>query len=220
MQSNSIKDSLSAARIGTYENALGGLASVQRTEKALKLYMWNAQISAAFFVPLHVCEVITRNAVSEVLETVYGARWPWSPGFERSLPNPAHGYKPKVDLMTVTRNQTTTGKVIPELKFVFWQKMLTGRFDSRLWSNHILTAFPHAAAQGLNAGQLRQNLYNDLETVRKLRNRIAHHEPIISRNLEDDFATIKRLIAYRCQHSLEWMQNNQMLLPLLTLKPF
>lgn len=220
MSSNSIKASLSAARIGTYENALGGAASVQRTEKALKLYMWNAQISAAFFVPLHLCEVITRNAVSEVLETVYGARWPWSLGFERSLPNPAHGYKPKVDLMTVTGSQATTGKVIPELKFVFWQKMLTGRFDNRLWSNHILTAFPHAAALGLNAAQLRQNLYNDLETVRKLRNRIAHHEPIISRNLEDDFATIKRIIAYRCQHSLEWMQNNQMLLPLLTLKPF
>ncbi|MCM4747209.1 hypothetical protein MMO55_27780, partial [Escherichia coli] len=72
---------------------------------------------------------------------------------------------------------------------------------------------------GLNAAQLRQNLYNDLETVRKLRNRIAHHEPILNRNLEDDFATIKRIIAYRCQHSLEWMLKNQVLLPLLTLKP-
>ncbi|MBJ4058755.1 hypothetical protein JGD43_25930, partial [Salmonella enterica subsp. enterica serovar Goldcoast] len=80
-------------------------------------------------------------------------------------------------------------------------------------------AFPHAAAQGLNAAQLRQNLYNDLETVRKLRNRIAHHEPILNRNLEDDFATIKRIIAYRCQHSLEWMLKNQVFLPLLTLKP-
>ncbi|MCV5005190.1 hypothetical protein OFM39_36585, partial [Escherichia coli] len=76
-----------------------------------------------------------------------------------------------------------------------------------------------AAAQGFNAAQLRQNLYNDLETVRKLRNRIAHHEPILNRNLEDDFATIKRIIAYRCQHSLEWMLKNQVLLPLLTLKP-
>jgi hypothetical protein len=220
MPSNSIKASLSAARIGTYENAFNGPGSAQQTEKALKLYMWNAQISAAFFVPLHLCEVITRNAVSEVLETVYGARWPWSPGFERSLPNPSYGYKPKDDLTSNRGRQPTTGKVIPELKFVFWQKMLTGRFDSRLWNKHILTAFPHAAAQGVNAATLRQNLYNDLETVRKLRNRIAHHEPIISRNLEDDFDTIKRIIAYRCLHSLEWMQSNQMLLPLLTLKPF
>nr|WP_249643207.1 hypothetical protein [Pectobacterium carotovorum] len=174
---------------------------------------------SSFFVPLHVCEVLTRNAISEVIATVYGDRWPWSIGFERSLPIPIHGYKPKDDLISGRRNQPTTGKVIPELKFVFWQKMLTGRFDTRLWNNHILTAFPHAVAQGLSAAQLRQNLYNDLETVRKLRNRIAHHEPIINRNLLDDFATIKRIIAYRCEHSVEWMQNNQMLLPLLTLKP-
>ncbi|MDY4382259.1 hypothetical protein [Pectobacterium brasiliense] len=219
MSSNSIKDSLSAARIGTYENIVGGTASLLQTEKALRLYMWNAQISAAFFVPLHACEVLTRNAISEVIEKVYGDRWPWSIGFERSLPIPIHGYKPKDDLISGRRNQPTTGKVIPELKFVFWQKMLTGRFDTRLWNNHILTAFPHAVAQGLSAAQLRQNLYNDLETVRKLRNRIAHHEPIINRNLLDDFATIKRIIAYRCEHSVEWMQNNQMLLPLLTLKP-
>ncbi|MCA6951890.1 hypothetical protein [Pectobacterium polaris] len=219
MSSNSIKDSLSAARIGTYENIVGGPTGLLQTEKALKLYMWNAQISAAFFVPLHVCEVLTRNAISEVIEAVYGDRWPWSIGFERSLPIPIHGYKPKDDLISGRRNQPTTGKVIPELKFVFWQKMLTGRFDTRLWNNHILTAFPYAVAQGLSAAQLRQNLYNDLETVRKLRNRIAHHEPIINRNLLDDFATIKRIIAYRCEHSVEWMQNNQMLLPLLTLKP-
>ena len=39
------------------------------------------------------------------------------------------------------------------------------------------------------------------------------------RATKDDFATIKRIIAYRCQHSLEWMLKNQVLLPLLTLKP-
>jgi len=219
MPSNSIKASLSAARIGTYENLLGGLAGIQQTEKALRLYMWNAQISSAFFLPLHFCEVIMRNAVSDVIEKVYGERWPWSIGFERSLPIPVHGYKPKDDLINARRHQPTTGKVIAELKFVFWQKLLTGRFDTRLWNNHIFTAFPYAAATGLNATQLRQDLYNGLETVRKLRNRIAHHEPIISRNLDDDFSTIRIIISYRCQHSLEWMLNNQILLPLLTLKP-
>ncbi len=37
--------------------------------------------------------------------------------------------------------------------------------------------------------------------VRKLRIRIAHHQPNLKRNLDDDFATIKILIAYRCTHS-------------------
>lgn len=68
MPSNSIKASLSAARVGTYEAYVGGHAGVDQTKKALNLYMWNAQVSAAFLVPLHICEVVTRNALSEVLE--------------------------------------------------------------------------------------------------------------------------------------------------------
>lgn len=219
MTSNNIKNSLSVARIGTYENFIGGVAGPAQTEKALNLYMWNAQVSAAFFVPLHVCEVVTRNAISEVLEAVYGPRWPWSVGFERSLPIPIHGYRPKDDLISARRNQPTTGKVIPELKFVFWQKLLTSRFDSRLWNHHILTSFPNAATLRMTPAQLRQSLYDDLEVVRKLRNRIAHHEPIISRNLLGDFSTIKRILSYRCTPTLDWVQSNQLLLPLLTLRP-
>lgn len=219
MTSNHIKSSLSIARIGTYENLIGGMAGLSQTEKALKLYMWNAQVSAAFFVPLHICEVVTRNAVSDVLEKVYGPRWPWSVGFERSLPIPVRGYQPKDDLINARRYETTTGKVIPELKFVFWQKLLTGRFDNRLWDSHIFLAFPEAASTGMSASQLRQELYDDLEVVRKLRNRIAHHEPIVNRNLLDDFSRVKRILSRRCSSTLNWMQDNQFLLPIITLKP-
>jgi hypothetical protein len=35
------------------------------------------------------------------------------------------------------RREPTTGKVIPELKFVFWQKMFTGRHDVRVWDPHL-----------------------------------------------------------------------------------
>ncbi|OIX93108.1 hypothetical protein BFS14_19515 [Serratia fonticola] len=219
MPSNNIKNCLSVARIGAYEVFVGGAPGLMQTEKALNLYMWNAQVSSAFLVPLHVCEVVIRNAIADVLETVYGPRWPWSVGFERSLPIPLHGYKPKDDLVNARRNQPTTGKVIPELKFVFWQKMLTSRFDNRLWNNHIAIAFPNSVGLGLRSDQLRQKLYDDLEVIRKLRNRIAHHEPVISRNLLSDFTTVKQLISFRCEFTTEWMQNNQILLPLLTLKP-
>ncbi|EIA4658306.1 hypothetical protein SDD15_004484 [Salmonella enterica] len=219
MPSNSIKASLSAARVGTYETYVGGHAGVDQTKKALNLYMWNAQVSAAFLVPLHICEVVTRNALSEVLEKIYGQRWPWSAGFERSLPDPVRGYSPKKDLINARRFQPTTGKIIPELKFVFWQKLLTSRFDQRLWNTDIFLAFPNAAGAGLSTANVRQNIYDDLENIRKLRNRIAHHEPIITRPLEDDFSRIKRVVAYKNTDTLDWLQRNQTLLPLLTLRP-
>ena len=68
-------NSLSPSRIGTYERAV--IATGDVSAAALTLYDWNAQISGAFMTPLHLCEVVMRNAVSEALTTVYGDRWPW-----------------------------------------------------------------------------------------------------------------------------------------------
>src|SRR5262245_46602597 len=117
---------LSEARFSTYLAASGN-----DVERAVSLYGWNARISSALMLPAHFAEVATRNAVADALAEVYGERWPWSPGLERSLPDPAHGYSPSRDLRDVRRYQPTTGKVIAELKFVFWQKMLTSRHDRR-----------------------------------------------------------------------------------------
>jgi len=56
---------------------------------------------------------------------------------------------------------------------------------------------------------LREDIYNDLEQIRFLRNRIAHHEPIFARNLNDDLQKIVALIAYRSQETADWMMQNQ-----------
>lgn len=132
---------LSAARMSTYEIVNDASGKQIPPALALELYAWNAQVSAALLAPLHICEVVTRNAVAEVLELQYGNRWPWSQGFERSLPVAQHGYCLAADLQNARKKAQTTGKVIPELKFVFWQKMLTGRNDLRLWNNHLALAF-------------------------------------------------------------------------------
>ena len=117
--------------MATYEQAIVAEADYLPVA-ALELYDWNAQVSGAFMAPLHICEVVMRNAVSDALTAVYGARWPWSSVFEASLPASAAGYNPRGDLQRARTAHQTTGKVIPELKFVFWQKMFTSRHDGRL----------------------------------------------------------------------------------------
>jgi hypothetical protein len=189
------------------------------TVQALKLYAWNTQISAAFFAPLHLCEVVIRNAVSDAIERQYGEHWPWSTGFERSLPDYSTGYSPRKDLINARRNETSAGKVIPELKFVFWEKLLTRRFDDRLWIPHLHDVFPNHDAS-ISKQNMRNKLRELLEEVRRLRNRIAHHEPIISRDLVDDFDNIDELIKYRCKDTAIWANKNQLVTPLLELKPF
>lgn len=191
---------ISPARFSTYLRATTG-----DIVKALELYAWNARMAAALMIPTHFAEVTCRNAVSDALTAVYGANWPWSSAFERSLPSPGRGaYDPRYDLQSTRARHGTTGQVIADLKFVFWQKMFTRRHDQRLWVPHIATIFPNASAIAPN--QLRLRVADDLDAIRRLRNRVAHHEPIFVRPLATDLAKMLDLIEIRCVTTAAWVR--------------
>jgi len=209
---DAVRAALSTARMRTYEQAVGG-----DLRAALALYAWNAEVSSALLMPLHICEVVMRNAIASVLEAVYGHRWPWSATFERSLPNPPN-YSARRDLQTARRFAAATGKVIPELKFVFWQKMLTSSHDTRLWNGHLRRVMPNLAPDR-EIAELRRNLYDHLEHIRLLRNRIAHHEPIFTRNLLDDYHRMLKLVVCRCTLTAAWLDAHQQATLVIAKKP-
>ncbi|BDC48007.1 hypothetical protein F183_A03230 [Bryobacterales bacterium F-183] len=212
---DAVRKALSVSRISTYEQAV---SAEHPADAALDLYQWNATISAAFMLPLHICEVVIRNAVAEGLEATYGAKWPWSAVFEASLPSAAVGYNQRLNLRQERDRHSTTGKVIAELKFVFWQKMFTRRHDTRLWDRHLRYLFPRLdPAQPV--AELRDVIYNDLEQIRLLRNRIAHHEPIFSRDLASDFQRIHALIHSRCPLTASWMSQAETVRQSLASRP-
>lgn len=211
-----IKNALSPQRMSTYEAAT---TAVPALPGALALYAWNAQISAAFMAPLHLCEVVVRNAVHDALTTAYGPNWPWDSNFERNLPDPrGRHFNPRRELLRARDGQPTTGKVIAEMKFKFWEAMFTARFDTRLWNPHLRTLMPFLNPV-LSIQDLRRTIATDLEQLRGLRNRIAHHEPIFTRDLATDFEQIHALIGFRCPHTAAWMVTHQQVQALLAQKP-
>lgn len=207
-----VKGTLSSPRLSTYEREASNL------DGALELYLWNANVSGAFFPCLHICEVTIRNAVSEVLFKLHGNQWPWDNGFINTLPNPKYGYNPRNNLQQARDKLSDVNKVIPELNFVFWQKMFTSRHDDQLWLPHFRTTFPHADAS-VAIQALRGEIHNDLEKIRKLRNRIAHHEPIFRRKLNENYEAIIKIIGYRCEDTAQWLSLNQNVVSLLNNKP-
>lgn len=106
------------------------------------------------------------------------------------------------------RRFTTTGKVVPELKFVFWQQMFDSRHEARIWVPNLHHVFPNVDTTK-SVSVVRQEIQDSLEKIRTLRNRIAHHEPIFARNLADDFQTIFNLVHYRSTVAASWMLSNQ-----------
>jgi hypothetical protein len=207
-----IRAALSDARMGTYEAATSVTDAAD--PRAVELYAWNAQVSAALLVPLHICEVVVRNAVSDALTAVYGPRWPWSVGFEKSFSATRIGYDPRRDLQKVRSFHATVGKVIPELRFVFWQNLFTGRYDARLWNPYLVRVFPNIDTTE-TVQRVRKRIHDDLGQIRELRNRIAHHEPIFGRNLSSDLQRIQELVELRCRLTSTWMTTTSSLAPVV-----
>ncbi|WP_256671277.1 Abi family protein [Pseudomonas sp. EMN2] len=216
---------LSMPRMGTYLAACHNQPSP--LSAAINLYAWNAAISAAFIHPLHFCEVVVRNAVSEALTATYGAQWPWSQGFFLSLPEQAGPvFKPRQALLAARQkaeqsaggNPPSTDKAIAEMSFAFWESMFTARYDHGLWDNHLKRLFPNAPAR-LQYFELRAQIRAALEAIRKFRNRIAHHEPIFARQLAHDYARIQKVVRYRCTQTASWMAQSQTVNVILAAKP-
>lgn len=66
----------------------------------------------------------------------------------------------------------TPGKVVAELNFGFWPNLVSSRFD-KFWLPCLHRAFPFATVP-------RRVIHGRLDTIRLLRNRIAHHERVLT----------------------------------------
>jgi hypothetical protein len=206
---------ISAPRFATYLRA-----RQNDRERALALYHWNLMLSAAFVVPLQVCEVAVRNGVVEAIEKLHGPNWPWSNGFLRSLPKPrkATNYSPEINLRTVASQQPTAGKVVAELNFAFWATIFTVGQDARLWMPHFRAVFPGAPLT-LGISAARAKAYDDLQAIRRLRNRIAHHEPVFARDIAAEYNRLHGMVSWRSPVAAAWMDKSQGVTALIPLEP-
>jgi hypothetical protein len=69
-------------------------------------------------------------------------------------------------------------------------------------ATYLRQIFPNANQQKA-IDQIRTEIYSDLETIRGLRNRMAHHEPVIARQLHVDFNKIHALLELRSHRGVD-----------------
>lgn len=209
-----LETSLSPERMATYIQKTGG-----DRELAMRLYTWNTAISAAFYGPLQGLEVALRNAMHRQLCAKYGADW---------YDNPACGFDAGA-LARIDEAKRTLGRgnyqvdpphVVAELPFGFWVSLLgkggwaaapdSGKrnYDMTLWRPALYKAFPHSRRS-------RADTHRPLDYLRTLRNRIAHHEPIFTRHLEQDFRSILEVAGWICPQTAHWIEHHSRVKALL-----
>lgn len=195
-----IEKTLSISRFSTYRTAILGAIGDDCHHTALELYEWNANLSSALFFPLHIYEVVLRNAISDAISCRYPNDWPTNIVFQNSLSHFDRSY-----LIGLLDNYSSIGKLLPEIKLAWWENILTRRHDGRIWKDHIMSIFPNTTET--NPETLRLKLNRSCRIIRKIRNRVAHHEPIFNQpDLQSVYPYIEETIAWRCNDTVDWLK--------------
>ncbi|MEV8345587.1 hypothetical protein [Streptomyces niveus] len=157
---------------------------------ALRLYHWDAEAARALHSPLRDLEVSLRNRAQRQLAGKFGrADW-WN--LRRAEPNDwGMGDIRAAEERLVRRGgRYAPCDVVAALSFGFWNSLFSkggaGNYEMKYWNSSLRHAFK---------GQRREVLHTRLEVMRSLRNRIAHHERISHRRLDEDFRTAVDLMA-------------------------
>jgi hypothetical protein len=194
MKFKDFKNYFSSARVNRYLLATGNSKS-----KAIKLYKANLKTAQAFHPLLGVFEVILRNRLNDILASHFSdPNWIMNQktGF-MSDPSLRFTYKRTGQLKTndflkreinkaekrlqKTNTPITSGKIIAEQTLGFW----TDLFEVHHY--RLLKGKPIQVFNSLPAGHGRKEVNDELDKVRRFRNRINHNEPICFNGNNIDF---------------------------------
>ncbi|GAA1870085.1 Abi family protein [Paeniglutamicibacter psychrophenolicus] len=221
-----IENWLSVDRFSTYLESAGG----SRT-RALDLYEWNAKLSAAFLHDLSHLEVGLRNACDRQLAaaTLPGDLHWTDPATlltlfpilmrRNKLTGRQHDVN-KIPRNNVERARTSAatkphtpplpGKTVAEIMFGFWTYLLSDSHEKTIWVPYLHKAFP--------PGTDRSRLNDSLASLRRFRNRVAHHENILQGS-EGERRRIVYLVRLLSPDALEHLQTNSDVAMILTKRP-
>lgn len=147
--------------------------------EVLTRYVWNTCLCEALYPAIHNLEIGFRNTLHAAIEKSYGdPQW----FKDSSILVEAAGQERVAEAERELRKRgktITPGRVVAELHFGFWTSLLSVRYDYPLWRRPGLLkdAFPYMSKYI----RKRHPLAARFGDIRKLRNRVSHHEPIWNR---------------------------------------
>lgn len=94
-------------------------------------------------------------------------------------------------------------KIVSELTLGFWSNLFTRQYEDPLWRKNLRLAFPHVGGP-LRRGQVHQVL----DKIRRLRNRISHHEQILRYDLNVYYNNIIDLVSWVSPVTAIWLSHH------------
>lgn len=193
-------ETLSDERFGRYVRIAGS-----DPDKAVEMYTANARLAQAFYIPLQGLEVTLRNSIHDVMKKDLTGYWFDRPNLIRLGNQLESIVDAKKRIFEEKRGDDfplNEGRVVAGLSFGFWTSLFDSQYED-IWRTHL-----HKIVVGKNKGITRKTFSGRLHLIRKIRNRIAHHECIIEGDIEKIYNDILELTGYLSPEARYWIEKN------------
>ena len=189
---SNLRDTISRERLFPYVRAAKGDLAL-----AIGLYEHNTLLSQGLYGVLQPLEIAFRNSLHRALGQGIGPDWYARAPLRPAALESVEDAKNKI----LRRAETITpGRIVAELNFGFWTFLISSEYEKTLWVPHLHKAFPHLHKPD------RESVFRRFKSIKSLRNTIAHHEPILARNLFKDYTDIIEALDWICPTTATWVQ--------------
>ena len=214
-----MEDHFASARLESYLVECQGIE-----EKAILLYQWNSELSAAFWESIGYLEVALRNRINRQLDFRNQKRgraehWIFDDYFElgRDRTIYANHRQPYLEIdaaiKRVRRNgkKMNPGQIISEMSFGFWHQMVSKK-QLFLWPD-LATGFPNLLSRD-------QGMISELtQSIRTMRNRIGHHHRIWTIDVDRNYSDLLALAGFIDEDLRRWISMRSHISEVLAHRP-
>lgn len=177
MKFSELEDIVSEERLHRYLMACHG-----NKAKALILYRYNIQVSLDMFAVVGAFEIALRNSIDKVMTQEFGDDWLRDAILSGGIFNVpqcrdhARIISSAYEKLNRQHRYTHT-HLLSKMEFGIWKYMFSSP-QYKAANRILLRAFPNKPTSTRTAQYNNTFVFNELDHVNSLRNRIAHHEPI------------------------------------------
>ncbi len=186
------------------------LSCNNNTRKTMTLYRLNLNLSQEVFTLLSCFEVAVRNAIDRILTERLGENCLRDAVLDGGIFD-VPGCRDSAKIIKKAYNRLMRDdsyshpKLLAEMEFGVWKYMFANP-QYRAVGRTLLAIFPNKPRSSAEVQYNNTFIFNELDGINILRNRIAHHEPICFARRQPEIGTSYILNAYQTLHKLfMWM---------------
>jgi hypothetical protein len=188
---------LSAERFAKYKIWAGG-----DPRQAMELYNLNCSLAESLYPSLQMLEIVLRNRIHTVASRAdvgdVSQHWYDRPEFGLGTRQAEQLAKAKQDIIEDGKT-IEASRLVAGLTFGYWTAFFGPDYES-LWQTHLNKVARRDNGKGLR----RKDFAAPLKKLRMLRNRIAHHEPVLAWDLRKHHAAVVELTGWLSPIAADW----------------